>query len=80
MRGVVCTLDSQVSMLYHMTEAQGLGSWLMLEMTTMGRDIVWIHAHTHEKSDRNISTESQAPWCVLLTNISAMTIVYTMSF
>jgi hypothetical protein len=42
-----CTLDSQVSMLYHMTEAQALGSWLILEMTTMGRDIVWIHARTH---------------------------------
>lgn len=55
------TLDSLVSMLYHMTEAQALGSWLMLEMTTMGRDVVWthihIHAHTQSEGKRDIGRQ-----------------------
>lgn len=47
--GGVVTLGSEVNMLYHMMEAQPHGSWLTLEMTTIGRDdvcrqrITWSH-------------------------------------
>lgn len=34
------TLCSSVSMLYHMTEAQPLGNWQLLEMTTKGKEQV----------------------------------------
>lgn len=36
----VRTLGSVTSMLYHMMEAQPLGSWLTLEITTTGREVV----------------------------------------
>ena len=40
MKALYSTLGSLVSMLYHRMEAQPLGSWLTLEMTTMGREMV----------------------------------------
>lgn len=37
-----CTLGSLVdSMLHHMTEAQVLETWLVLEMTITGRELTW---------------------------------------
>lgn len=37
------TLGSVVSMLYHRMEAQPLGSWHTLEMTTTGSEMAWKH-------------------------------------
>ena len=34
------TLGSSVRRLYHMTEAQPAGSWLTLEITTRGSEVV----------------------------------------
>lgn len=39
--GLRPTLGSEVNMLYHMMEAQPHGSWLTLEITTMGSEDVW---------------------------------------
>lgn len=46
-RGCCLTFGWLVSMLYHSMEAQALGIWQILEMTTTGREWVCITGETH---------------------------------
>lgn len=58
------TLGSVVNMLYHRMEAQPLGSWHTLEMTTTGSEMAWGHDDNNKSVQKDTTDKSNVLFCL----------------